>query len=76
MFFVALEQRINYFLFFLGQHTYLLFLEELSLFVTVPDSRLNPWVSWFIFNLQKINTNQYYESDTLNAGIVARYLNT
>ncbi len=29
-----------------------------------------------IFNLRKINTNQYYKSDSLNAGIVARYMNT
>jgi hypothetical protein len=25
----------------------------LLLFVMVPDSRINSWVSWFIFNLQK-----------------------
>ncbi len=30
------------------------------LFATVPDLRINSWESWFIFNLQKINTNQYY----------------
>jgi hypothetical protein len=24
--------------------------------------------SWFIFNLRKITTNQYYESDSLKAG--------
>ncbi len=38
------------------------------LFVTVPDSSINSWESWFIFNLQKINTNQYFESDSLDAG--------
>jgi hypothetical protein len=40
----------------------------LYVFATVPDSRINSWESWFIFNLRKINTNQYYESDSLNAG--------
>jgi hypothetical protein len=40
----------------------------LCVFATVPDSRINSWQSWFIFNLWKINTNQYYESDSLNAG--------
>jgi hypothetical protein len=34
----------------------------------VPDSRINSWESWFIFNLRKINTNQYYELDSLDAG--------
>ncbi len=38
------------------------------LFATVPDSRINSWESWFIFNLRKLNINQYYESDSLNAG--------
>ncbi len=38
-----------------------------KLFVTVPDSRINSWESWFIFNLRKINTSQYYKSDSLNA---------
>jgi hypothetical protein len=42
----------------------------------VPDSRINSWELWFIFNLQKINTNQYYESDSLDAGITKRYMNT
>ncbi len=37
-------------------------------FVMVPDSRINSWESFFIFNLGKINTNQHYESDSLNAG--------
>jgi hypothetical protein len=44
--------------------------------VTVPDSRINSWESWFIFNLRKINTNQYYESNSLGAGIATRYTNT
>jgi hypothetical protein len=35
------------------------------LFVMVPDSRINSWVSWFIFNLQKINTDQFYKSSSL-----------
>jgi hypothetical protein len=39
--------------------------------VTVRDGArfkyLNSWESWFIFNLQKINTNQYYESVSLSA---------
>ncbi len=35
-------------------------------FATVPDSSINSWESWFIFNLRKINTNQYYESVSLN----------
>jgi hypothetical protein len=39
----------------------------IQLFVTVPDSRINSWELWFIFNLRKINTNQYYELDSLNA---------
>ncbi len=39
-----------------------------KLFAMVPDSSINSWESWFIFNLQKINTNQYYESDSLNVG--------
>jgi hypothetical protein len=26
-------------------------------FVTVPDSSINSWKSWFIVNLRKINTN-------------------
>ncbi len=34
----------------------------------MPDSRINSWESWFIFNLRKINTNQYYKLDTLDAG--------
>jgi hypothetical protein len=38
-----------------------------KLFATVPDSRINSWESWFIFNQRKINTNQYYKSDSLNA---------
>ncbi len=38
-----------------------------KLFTTVPDSRINSWESWFIFNRRKINTNQYYKSDSLNA---------
>jgi hypothetical protein len=37
-------------------------------FATVPDSWINSWESWFLFNLQKINTNQYHESDSLDAG--------
>jgi hypothetical protein len=36
--------------------------------MAVPDSRINSWESWFIFNLQKLNTNQYYESDFLSSG--------
>ncbi len=28
-------------------------------FATVPISRINSWESWFIFNLRKININQY-----------------
>jgi hypothetical protein len=39
-----------------------------SLFATVPDSSINSWESWFIINLRKINTNQYYLSDSLNIG--------
>jgi hypothetical protein len=31
-----------------------------EMFATVPDSNINSWESWFIFNLQ------YYKSDTLN----------
>jgi hypothetical protein len=27
----------------------------LLLFATVPESSINSWVSWFIFNLHKIN---------------------
>ncbi len=27
-------------------------------FATVPDSSINSWESWFIFNLGKINNNQ------------------
>jgi hypothetical protein len=42
----------------------------------VPDSRINSWVSWFIFNLWKININQYYESDPLSAGVATQYVNT
>jgi hypothetical protein len=36
----------------------------------VPDSRINSWDSWFIFNLErkKISTYQYYESASLDAG--------
>jgi hypothetical protein len=34
----------------------------------VPDSSINSWDSWFIFNLRKINTNQYYESNSLKTG--------
>jgi hypothetical protein len=48
----------------------------LGLFTMVPDSRMNSWVSWFIFNLRKINTNQYYESDFLSAGKATQYVNT
>jgi hypothetical protein len=36
------------------------------LFAMVSDSSVNSWESWFIFNLQKMNTNQYYESVPLN----------
>ncbi len=36
------------------------------LFATVPDSSINSWESWFIFNLGKINTNQCYESISLD----------
>jgi hypothetical protein len=46
------------------------------LFATVPNSRINSWESWFIFNLRKVNTNQYYESGSLGAGITTRYMNT
>ncbi len=46
------------------------------LFATVPDSRINSWESWFIFNLRKINTIQYYESDSLDAGIATQYVST
>jgi hypothetical protein len=45
------------------------------LFATVPDSSINSWESWFIFNLRKMNTNQYYESDFLYAGIATCYTN-
>jgi hypothetical protein len=27
-----------------------------GVFATVPESSINSWVSWFIFNLRKINT--------------------
>ncbi len=43
------------------------------MFVMVPDSRINSWVSWFIFNPRKINTNQQYESVSLNAENVNAY---
>jgi hypothetical protein len=46
----------------------------LLMFAMVSDSRINSWLSWFIFNLRKINTKQYYESDSLNAGIVRDYM--
>jgi hypothetical protein len=36
------------------------------IFATVPDSSINSWESWFIFNLRKINTNQYYDSVSLD----------
>jgi hypothetical protein len=36
------------------------------MFAMVPDSSINSLESWFIFNLQKINTNQYYKSDSLD----------
>jgi hypothetical protein len=42
----------------------------------MPDSRIKSWESWFIFNLLKKNTNQYYKSDSLDAGITTRYVNT
>jgi hypothetical protein len=29
---------------------------KMDLFVTVPESSINSWDSWFIFNLRKINT--------------------
>jgi hypothetical protein len=34
------------------------------MFVMVPNSRINSWESWFIFNLQKNNTNQYCNIQT------------
>ncbi len=34
------------------------------MFATVLDSSVNSWESWFIFNMQKINTNQYYKHIT------------
>ncbi len=37
------------------------------MFATVPDSNINSWEPWFIFNLRKINTNQNCESDCLDA---------
>ncbi len=46
------------------------------LFAMVPESRINSWVSWFIFNLRKISIDQYYESEDLSAGVVTRYVNT
>jgi hypothetical protein len=33
------------------------YLGKLELFAMVPDSRINSWESWFIFNLWKININ-------------------
>jgi hypothetical protein len=33
---------------------------SMYLFPMVPDSRINSWESWFLFNLQ-INRNQHYE---------------
>jgi hypothetical protein len=30
-----------------------------QLFMTVPESSINSCMSWFIFNLRKINNNQY-----------------
>ncbi len=46
------------------------------LFAMVPDSSINSWESWFIINLPKINTNPYYKSDSLDAGIAICYVNT
>ncbi len=37
-------------------------------FATVPDSSVNSWESWIIFNLRKNNINQYFESDSLIIG--------
>jgi hypothetical protein len=39
-------------------------LVKLSLFPTVPDSSINSWDSWFIFNLQKITTCYYTNNST------------
>jgi hypothetical protein len=33
-------------------------------FATVPGSSVNSWDSWFIFNLRKINTCYYTDTDT------------
>jgi hypothetical protein len=32
------------------------------LFVTMPESSINSWDSWFIFNLRKINTSYYTDT--------------
>ncbi len=44
----------------------------LLLFAMEPKSRIKSWKSWFIFNLQKININQYCESIRGNEIIMIR----
>ncbi len=43
------------------------------LFAVVPDSIINSCESWFMFNLQKINNNQYRESVSLDVDICKTY---
>jgi hypothetical protein len=64
----SLDNTFNILDFYTSQMTYL--------FTTVPGSSINSWESWFIFNLWKINTNQWYESDSLDAGICTQYMST
>jgi hypothetical protein len=62
--FLWLEHNSSYFL-LAREH------QSLVLFATVPESSINSCVSWFIFNLWKINTNFCYESNSVRA-VMAR----
>jgi hypothetical protein len=44
-----------------------------TLNISYPDSSIISWESWFIFNLRKINNNQYYESVSLDVNNCRAY---
>ncbi len=47
----------------------------LCMFAMVPDSRINSWVSWFIFNLRKITIISIMNQYPWMQEIIAQYVN-
>ncbi len=47
----------------------------LCMFAMVPDSRINSWVSWFIFNLRKISIISIMDQYPWMQEIIAQYVN-